>query len=63
MQHLDQFAHGPSAVLQVCALALGEVEVHDFFDAARAELDGDADEEVVYAVLALEVGCAGENSF
>src|SRR5215208_6423229 len=62
MQHLDQLADRTGAVVQVAHLFVCETKLDDVFDARGAELDGDADEEVAYPVLALQVGCAGEDT-
>src|SRR5690349_61596 len=57
----DQLADGVHGFLEHGALVVGEVELDDLFDAASAELDGDADEEAVDAVLAVQVGGAGHD--
>src|SRR5919107_1694064 len=62
VQYLHEISHGLGAVVQVPQFFVGEAELDDVFDARGAELDGEADEEVVYSVLALQVGCAGEDA-
>src|SRR5215210_6171765 len=62
VQYLHEITHGVGAIIQFSQFFVGEAELDDVFDARGAELDGDADEEVVYSVLALQVGCAGEDA-
>src|ERR671938_296634 len=62
MQHLYHVAHVVRAVLEVFALLISKVKLYDLLDAARAKLHRHANEEVVDAVLALQVGGAGEDA-
>src|SRR5918998_3151151 len=62
VQYLHEISHGVGAVVQIPQFFVPEAELDDVFDAGGAELDGDADEEVVYPVFALQVGRARENA-
>src|SRR5215210_5659832 len=62
VQYLHEITHGVGAIIQFSQFFVAEAELDDVFDARGAELDGDADEEVVQAVLALQVGRAREDA-
>src|SRR5947208_2659542 len=60
-EHVDEFLNSRRALLKRDALLRGQVDLDDLFEAARAELAGHADVEVLYAVLAFEVSGARQN--
>jgi hypothetical protein len=60
--HLHEFLDRRGALLQCRVFLLGELHLEDSFDALRAKLDGHTDKEVVNAVLALQVGGAGQDA-
>ncbi len=61
-QHADDFAHRVGGLLQPRLLLLGEVELDDLLDTARAQLHGDAHVEAVDPVLAFEQRRAREDA-
>src|SRR5215211_217328 len=62
VQDLYEISNRLGAVVQIPQFVLREIQLHYLLDARGAELDGDADEEVVYSVLALQVGRAGKDA-
>src|SRR5215210_7238916 len=62
MQYLYHLAHVVRAVLEVFAFLIRKVKLYDLLGAPRTELHRDANEKVVDAVLALQVGSAGEDA-
>ena len=62
VKHLYQLPHRAGALPEGFELVSPEVELDDLLDAACAELDGDADEEILDAVPALQAGGAGEDT-
>src|SRR5581483_9488053 len=61
-QDADDVAHRVARRLQRVALVVGEIELDDLLDPARAELARHAHVEAVDAVLALEVRGAREHA-
>src|SRR5262249_46081918 len=61
-EHADDLAHGRGGGLELGVLVVGQVELHDLAEAARAELHRDADVEAVDPVLTFEVGRAREDA-
>src|ERR1700736_614420 len=59
--HLDQLLNSVGGLFEEGAFAFAEFDFDDLLDALRAEFDGDAYEEAVDAVLALQVGGTGHN--
>jgi len=57
----NQFFDGGGAFVEGGFFFRGELDFDDLLEAFRAQLAGDADEQAVDAVLAFEVGGAGEN--
>ena len=63
LQHVDQFLHGGGALVQHGLLFGGELDLVNLFDARGAQLDRNAHVEAVNAVLAFQIGGAGQHFF
>src|SRR5712691_3482441 len=59
--HADELFDGVGGALERGTLVLGEIELDDLLRTARSELDRDADEEALDAILALESDRAGQD--
>ena len=57
----DEFLHGTSAALQFGLLFRSELDLDDLLNTVRTEFHGDADEEALDAVVAVEVDGAGHD--
>src|SRR5215213_7082493 len=60
VEHLHELPDGVGAIVEVGEFVFPEIQLHYLLDAGGAELDGNADEELVDAVLTLQVGGAGK---
>src|ERR1700731_3000243 len=63
LDHVDQFAHGADRFVEGSLLVPVEGDLDDALDAAGADHDGDADEEILDPILPVEPRRPGHHAF